>query len=132
MREYRPGEAARLSGVSVDTVRRWCDEERIKSRRAGSQRLIDGADLARFLVAQAAEPAAADAGLAPASARNRLTGIVTAVERDKVAAKVEIQCGPFRLVSLMTREAADDLALAPGDLAVATVKATNVVVEVPR
>lgn len=132
MREYRPGEAARLSGVSVDTVRRWCDEDRVKFRRAGSQRLIDGADLARFLVAQVAEPTAPESGLVPASARNRLTGIVTAVERDKVAAKVEIQCGRFRMVSLMTREAADELELGPGDLAVAMVKATNVVVEVPR
>jgi molybdopterin-binding protein len=115
--------------VSVDTVRRWADEGRIKVRRTkGGQRLIDGADLARFL----AEQEAPDVGpIVAGSARNRFPGIVTRVVKDKVAAQVEVQAGPHRIVSLMTREAVDELELAPGALVVAAVKATNVVVEVP-
>lgn len=128
-REYRPGQVADLLGVSVDTVRRWCDEGRLAtSRTTGGQRVIAGADLARHLTGRGgpAEPAWAGAQ----SARNRLTGIVTRVERDRLTAVVEIRAGPYRLVSLMTREAADELHLEPGDLAVAAVKSTNVVVEV--
>jgi molybdopterin-binding protein len=127
---YRPGQVAELLGVSVDTVRRWCDEGRLRtSRSEGGHRLIQGEDLARYLSEQ-------DAAFEPdshttQSARNRITGIVTAVERDKLTAVVELQAGPHRLVSLMTREAADDLDLSPGDLAVAVVKATTVIVEVP-
>ena len=130
MNWYRLGDVAAVAGVSVDTVRRWADEGRIKMRRsAGGQRLIDGADLARFLAEHEAAP---DVGpVVAASARNRFPGIVTRVVRDKVAAQVEIQAGPHRVVSLMTREAADELGLAPGVLAVAAVKATNVVVELP-
>jgi molybdopterin-binding protein len=130
MPSYRPGQAAELLGVSVDTVRRWADTGKLPTRRsAGGQRVIDGADLARFL---ADRPAAAEPELIAArSARNRFPGIVTRVERDTVTALVEIQAGPHRVVSLMTREAADELGLAPGDRAVAAVKATNVVVEVP-
>jgi molybdopterin-binding protein len=127
---YRPGQVAELLGVSVDTVRRWADEGRLPTHRsAGGQRLVDGADLARFLsdAVQASEPGWS----ARQSARNRFAGIVTRVERDKVAAVVEIRAGPHRVVSLMTREAADELGLAPGDPAVASVKATSVVVEVP-
>jgi molybdopterin-binding protein len=132
MREYKPGEAARLLGVSADTVRRWCDEGRIPTRRVGQQRFIKGTELARFLSEQAAVSEEGHApGLAPASVRNRMTGIVTRVVKDKVAAQVELQCGQFRMVSLMTREAADELGLEPGSLAVASVKATNVAVEVP-
>src|SRR5579885_1627680 len=103
MREYRPGEAARLLGVSVDTVRRWCDEGRIPTRRQGQQRLIKGADLAAFLSEQANSDEGVAPGLAQASVRNRMTGIVTRVVKDKVAAQVELQCGQFRMVSLMTR-----------------------------
>lgn len=127
---YRPGEIAELLGVSVDTVRRWCDEGRLATTRsAGGHRLVQGKDLARLLSerADAFEPDS----LPAQSARNRFTGIVTKVERDKLTAVVEIQAGPFRIVSLMTREAADDLALEPGDLAVAAVKSTTVIVEVP-
>jgi molybdopterin-binding protein len=125
---YRPGEAAELLGVSVDTVRRWADSGRLRTRRsAGGQRVIDGADLARFLSEEAAPPDTAP--IRAQSARNHLPGIVTKVVKDKVAAQVEIQVGPHRLVSLMTREAADELGLAPGVRAVAAVKATNVVVE---
>ncbi|HEX2701418.1 MAG TPA: helix-turn-helix transcriptional regulator [Acidimicrobiales bacterium] len=126
---YRLGQAADLLGVSVDTVRRWADGGRlVTSRTEGGQRLVDGASLARFLVAQAdtSEPAA----VVGRSARNRLPGIVTKVVKDKVAAQVEMRAGPFRIVSLMTREAADELGLAPGVLAVAAVKSTNVVIEV--
>lgn len=132
MREYRPGEAAELLGVSVDTVRRWCDEGRLSTRRVGDHRLLDGPRLAAFLVDQSAGDADAASGLQPASARNRLRGIVTRVVRDKVTAQVEVQCGPHRIVSLMTREAADELALEPGEPAVAAVKATNVVIELPK
>jgi molybdopterin-binding protein len=126
---YRPGQVADLLGVSVDTVRRWADAGRLKTRRtAGGQRLVDGADLARFLSSHGRDP---DVGSTVArSARNRFVGVVVRVVKDKVAAHVELQAGPHRIVSLMTREAADELALAPGVLAVATVKATNVVVEI--
>jgi molybdopterin-binding protein len=128
--DYRPGQVAELLGVSVDTVRRWCDEGRIKTTRSsGGHRLVSGADLARYLrgEADAFEPD----GLPLQSARNRFTGIVTRVERDKLTAVVEIQVGPHRVVSLMTREAADELSLQPGDVAVAAVKSTAVVIEVP-
>lgn len=128
--DYRPGQVAELLGVSVDTVRRWCDEGRLATvRSAGGHRLVPGADLARFLTerASAFEPDS----LPVQSARNRFAGIVTRVERDGLTAVVEIQAGPHRVVSLMTREAADELDLEPGDLAVAAVKATTVVVEIP-
>jgi len=128
---YRPGEVADLVGVSVDTVRRWCDEGRIGTARSvGGHRVIDGADLARFLDSQ--DDAFVPPALFGQSARNRLTGIVTKVERDTLVAIVHLQVGPHRIVSMMTREAADDLSLQPGDLAVAAVKSTNVVIEVPR
>lgn len=127
---YKPGQAAELLGVSVDTVRRWADAGRLKTRpsKGGRQRLIDGADLARLVEEQASthDPRA----IVGQSARNRFPGIITRVVKDKVAAQVEIQAGPHRIVSLMTREAADELNLAPGMLAVAAVKSTNVVVEV--
>ena len=131
MPSYRIGEAAELLHVSVDTVRRWADGGRLPSHRSpGGQRLIDGAALAAFAAAElpdAHEPRA----IVRRSTRNRFPGIVTKVVRDKVAAQVEIQAGPHRLVSLMTREAADDLALEPGMTVVAAVKATNVSVELP-
>lgn len=128
--DYRPGQVADLLGVSVDTVRRWCDEGRLVTTRSdGGHRLVPGADLARFLVERADtyEPDS----LPAQSARNKFTGIVTRVERDRLTAIVEIQAGPHRVVSLMTREAADELALDPGDVAVAVVKSTTVIVEVP-
>ena len=131
MTSYKPGQVAELLGVSVDTVRRWADSGKIRTRRsAGGQRVLDGADLARFLTETAvtAEPDV----IVGRSARNRFPGIVTRVVKDKVAAQVEIHAGPHRIVSLMTREAVDELGLAPGMLAVAAVKATSVVVEVPK
>ena len=128
---YRIGEAAELLGVSVDTVRRWADAGDLPVHRSGGgQRLIDGAALAQF-VQQQSEGIGTDDVVTNRSARNRLPGIVTRVVRDKVAAQVEIQAGPHRVVSLMTREAADELGLEPGVRAVASVKATNVVIELP-
>jgi molybdopterin-binding protein len=125
---FKPGQAADLLGVSVDTVRRWADAGRIKTVRTdGGQRLIDGADLARFLH-ENGEHREPDV-IVNQSARNRFPGIVTKVTKDKVMAQVEIQAGPHRVVSLMSREAADELGLAPGVMAVAAVKSTNVVVE---
>ena len=98
-------------------------------RTAGGQRIVDGAALAQLAVQQASAPE--PSAIVGQSARNRFTGIVTRVVKDKVAAQVEIQAGPHRVVSLMTREAADELGLEPGTLAVAAVKATNVVIAVP-
>ena len=130
MPSYKIGQAAELLGVSVDTVRRWADSGRVKVARShGGQRLIDGAALARLAIelADTHEPET----IIGQSARNRFPGIVTRVVKDKVAAQVEVQAGPHRVVSLMTREAADELGLAPGVLAVAAVKATSVVIELP-
>ncbi len=115
--------------MSVDTVRRWADEGRLKTTRTdGGHRHIAGKDLARLLVEQA--PHTEPPGMTQ-SARNRFTGIVIRVQRDTLTAIVEIQAGPHRVVSLMTREGAEELGLEVGDLAVAAVKATNVVIEVP-
>jgi molybdopterin-binding protein len=127
---YRIAEAAELLGVSDDTVRRWIDGGRLPaSREGGGPAHIRGADLARVAaqLREAPEPGATR----HSSARNRLTGIVTRVVRDRVMAQVEIQAGPFRVVSLMSREAADELGLDVGVRAVATVKATQVSVDVP-
>ena len=127
---YRIAEAADLLGVSDDTVRRWIDSDRLTAHRdAAGPAQVDGPDLARIAV-QLREPP--EPGTTRnSSARNRLTGIVTRVLRDTVMAQVEIQAGPFRLVSLMSREAADELGLDVGVRAVATVKATQVSVDVP-
>jgi molybdopterin-binding protein len=116
--------------VSDDTVRRWIDSGRLPAHRQGAApATIDGADLAR-VAAQLHEPPSPGTTRS-SSARNRLSGIVTRVVRDTVMAQVEIQAGPFRLVSLMSREAADELGLEIGVRAVATVKATQVSVDVP-
>jgi molybdopterin-binding protein len=128
MPTYRPGEVAELLDVSIDTVRRWTDSGSLKTRRSrGGQRLIDGADLARFV--GEIRPSRQTPS---ASARNRLSGIVTAVTRDKVTTQVEMRCGPHRVVSLISTEAADELSLEPGVMVIASVKATNVGVELPR
>ncbi|MEN3359117.1 MAG: hypothetical protein V7637_3099 [Mycobacteriales bacterium] len=132
---FRISEAAALVGVSDDTVRRWTESGRLSAIRDGGGRMaIDGRELARFAaeLGAAVESPASAAPVVGESARNRFAGIVTRVTRDGVMAQVEIQAGPHRVVSLMSREAADDLGLQPGVLAVAAVKATNVVVELPR
>lgn len=130
MPNYRLGQAAKMLGVSADTVRRMVDDGRlIAIRSSGGQRLIDGASLARL--ARPARRPKPEVFVAQ-SARNRFPGIVTRVIKDRVAAQVEIQAGPHRLVSLLTREAVDELDLKPGMPAVAVVKATNVGVELPR
>ena len=124
---FRIGEAAELLGVSADTVRRWIDSGRLVAvRDEHGHRVVDGVDLAAFVRAQAAEP---EEGSEFSSARNRLRGIVTAVVKDTVMAQVDIQAGPFRLVSLMSREAVDELDLKVGCVAVAVIKSTTVVVE---
>ena len=129
--DFRVSEAAALLGVSDDTVRRWADAGRLTIRRVeNGPAVVDGVELAALAQELAAESALAAAfPSGKASARNRLTGIVTKVTKDGVMAQVELQAGPFRIVSLMSREAADELGLEPGSLAVASVKATTVVVE---
>ena len=128
---YRISEAAELLAVSPDTVRRWADAGRLATvRTKQGHREIDAAELARF-AASLPEPTTRRV-IARESARNHFPGIVTRVVRDKVMAQVEIQAGPHRVVSLLSREAADELGLEPGVRAVASVKATNVVVEVPE
>jgi len=126
-------EAADLLGVSYDTMLRWADSGRIDKITDTSGRLaVDGAALARFARERAESAAAAvSAPVAAQSVRNRFTGLVTRVVKDTVMAQVEIQAGPHRFVSLLSREAADELCLEPGMLAVAAVKATNVAVEIP-
>ena len=129
MPSYRLKDAARLLGVSDDTVRRWADRGRFETHADPAGHLVvDGAELARF-AQEMASSTETNPALDSTSARNRMTGLVTRVVRDTVMAQVEIQAGPYRLVSLMSREAADDLALEPGVLAAAVVKSTNVVVE---
>nr|WP_245598656.1 TOBE domain-containing protein [Glycomyces arizonensis] len=126
---FRIGEAAELLGVSADTVRRWIDGGKLAaSRDDHGHRVVDGVDLAGFAADRAA---AREARSESSSARNRLRGIVTAVVKDTVMAQVDIQVGPFRVVSLMSREAVDELDLQVGSVAVAVVKSTNVVVERP-
>jgi molybdopterin-binding protein len=127
---YTMREAAELLGVSDDTVRRWADAGRFAVvERTGGHRGVDGRELAGFATANAADLTAP--GAASVSARNRLVGIVTEVTRDTVMAQVQLQCGPYRIVSLMSREAADELGLEPGVRALASIKSTNVVVELP-
>jgi molybdopterin-binding protein len=128
--QYRISHAATLLGVSDDTVRRWVDSGRLRASSGGGATTIDGADLAAHAqeIARAPELGSAVAE----SARNRFTGLVTRVVKDTVMAQVDLQCGPFRVVSLMSAEAADELELQPGVLAVASVKSTHVVVEVPE
>jgi molybdopterin-binding protein len=129
---FRIRQAAELLGVSDDTVRRWADGGRLPTTTdASGRRVVDGAALAHFAEELSAQAPQFPHRSGAQSARNRLTGLVTKVTRDTVMAQVEIQAGPFRVVSLMSREAADDLGLEPGVLAVAVIKSTNVVVEIP-
>jgi len=131
---FRIREASSLLGVSTDTLRRWADDGRIDTITDASGRLaVDGVALAR-LAQELAEPPdlAADQAVVGHSARNRFSGLITRVIRDTVMAQVEIQAGPHRFVSLLSREAVDELGLEPGVLAVAAVKSTSVSVEIPN
>jgi molybdopterin-binding protein len=126
----RVGQAAEMLGVSVETLRRWETEGRLTMERSeGGQRLVDIEQVSRLLAKR--RRSLADRPIVAQSARNRFAGIVTRVERDGVAAVVEVIAGPHRLVSLMTAEAVEELDLKVGDEAVCVVKATNVMVEVP-
>ncbi|MFE9254208.1 molybdopterin-binding protein [Streptomyces sp. NPDC006879] len=126
MQSYTIGQAARLLGVSPDTARRWADAGRIATHRDdGGRRVIDGRDLAAFSI-EVAKDATAEEGVVYTSARNAFAGIVTAVKLGDIAAQVEIQAGPHRLVSLLTREAVEELGLEVGVQATARVKSTSV------
>ncbi|MEA2252217.1 MAG: hypothetical protein QOI62_892 [Solirubrobacteraceae bacterium] len=118
----RIGVAATALGVSVDTLRRWERSGQVEFERRGSQRYIPAAELDRLLRERMT-------GAGNTSARNRLTGVVVDVQRNGVMAKVDLACGPHRVVSLMSREAADELGLEPGVSATAVIKATTVVIE---
>jgi molybdopterin-binding protein len=119
----RIGAAAQALGVSVDTLRRWEREGRVTFERRGNSRFLKAEGLAALLRARGASDRS--------SARNRLHGVVLEVKRDGLMAQVDMACGPYRIVSLMSAEAADDLGLKPGDPATAVVKATTVMVERP-
>ncbi|MBD8060369.1 TOBE domain-containing protein [Cellulomonas sp. JH27-2] len=127
MTQFRISEAASLLGVSDDTVRRWIDAGALAADTSSSRTTIAGADLAAFAVERSRRPDDPDAG--HSSARNRFVGLVTAITADTVMAQVELQCGPFRVVSLMSSEAVRELGLEVGSRAAAVVKATTVVVE---
>ena len=115
------GTAAAALGVSVDTLRRWERAGRVTFQRRGNRRYLSSQDLSDLLRERSAKGVT--------SARNRLAGIVVAVKRDGVMAQIDLICGPYRIVSLMSSEAADELDLKPGDQATAVVKATTVIVE---
>jgi molybdopterin-binding protein len=117
----RIGAAAQALGVSVDTLRRWERDGRVTFERRGGQRFLHAADLSELLRARGRG--------GRTSARNRLAGTVLSVELDGVMAKIDLACGPYRIVSLMSREAAEELGLKPGDSATAVVKSTTVIVE---
>ncbi|HEY5834063.1 TOBE domain-containing protein [Streptomyces sp.] len=128
MHMYRIGEAAALMGVSADTLRRWVDSGRLEAGRdEQGRRIVPGPALAAF----ARELKREEQALSGSSARNRFAGIVTEVILGDVSAQVEIQAGPFRVVSMISRESAEELRLEPGVPAVAVIKSTNVVVETP-
>jgi molybdopterin-binding protein len=115
------GAAASALGVSIDTLRRWERLGRVTFKRIGNRRYVSSEELAKLIRERGASGVT--------SARNRLQGVIVAVKRDQVMAQIDMVCGPFRIVSLMSREAADELDLKPGDSAIAVVKATTVIVE---
>ena len=125
---YRIGEAAEMLGVRVETLRRWERDGKMRTTRtSGKQRLVPAAEVARLLTERRERPR-----LTAGSVRNRFPGIVTEIKRDKLAATVEILAGPHRILAFITREAVDEMGLEPGMHVAATVKATNVMVEVDR
>jgi molybdopterin-binding protein len=125
--DYRIGEAAAALGVRVETLRRWEGEGKVTTRRtSGGQRLVPAAEVARLLTEQSGRTP-----IARASQRNRFSGVITEVKKDKLAATVEIQAGPHRVLAFITREAVDQMGLKAGMKAVAAVKATNVTIELP-
>jgi molybdopterin-binding protein len=128
--DYRIGEAAKVLGVRVETLRRWEREGRIESSRTpGGQRRVSASEVARLLSERRRRDTPEIGGQ---SVRNHFPGVVVAVNKDEVAATVEIMAGPHRILSLLTREAVDELGLEPGMPAIAAVKATNVGIELPR
>jgi len=131
MPHFRIRDASELLGVSDDTVRRWIDTGALPAEKdEAGRKVIDGVTLAGFAQQHAASPAPDPSGVGR-SARNRFVGLVTRVIADGVMAQVEMQCGPHTVVSLMSSEAARELQLEPGRLAVAVVKATTVIIETP-
>ena len=132
MTQLRIADAAAYLGISDDTLRRWIEAGRAQAATdASGRQVLEGAEVARLLRESSPSVTAETAPIVGRSARNRFAGIVTRVVKDTVMAQVEIQCGPHRLVSLLSTEAVEELGLEPGSLAIATVKATNVGVEVP-
>lgn len=128
MAQMRVSEAARFLAVSDDTVRRLLDSGQLTAGKDASGRIaVDGVELAAYIRSLAHGPN--DPAHVASSARNRFVGLVTAVTADRVMAQVEMQCGPFRVVSLMSSEAVEDLGLEPGSIATAVVKSTNVIIE---
>ena len=128
--QLRVSEAAALAGVSDDTIRRWADAGKLDLAKGDSGRqVVDGVQLAQLLQELATESSLGPAG--KTSTRNRITGIVTRVTKDTVMAQVELQAGPFRIVSLISREAVDELGIEFGIVAAATVKATSVSISLP-
>jgi molybdopterin-binding protein len=128
--QVRIGRAAEMLGVTVDTVRRWADDGRIRViRSGGGQRLVPIEEVTRLIGDR--RQAAIDRPIVAQSARNRFAGIVIRIEKDRVAAVVEVLAGPHRLVSLMTAEAVEEMGLQVGDEAICVVKSTNVIVEIP-
>jgi molybdopterin-binding protein len=130
-RPIRIGQAAELLGVSVDTLRRWETDGRLATvRTSGGQRVVPIAEVSRLLGER--RRASPDRPIVAQSARNRFAGVVTRIERDTIAAVVEVVAGPHRIVSLMTAEAVEEMGLRVGDEAVCVVKATQVIVEIPK
>jgi molybdopterin-binding protein len=126
----RVGQAAEMLGVTVETLRRWEAGKRLAmTRSSGGQRLVPIEEITRLLAER--RRAGSDRPTVARSARNRFEGIVTRIEKDRVAAVVEVLAGPHRVVSLMTAEAVEELGLRVGDEAICIVKATNVIIEVP-
>ncbi|WP_030861969.1 TOBE domain-containing protein [Streptomyces sp. NRRL F-2747] len=128
METYTIGQAADLLGVSIDTARRWADADRFPTRREGKRRMVDGPDLAAFCV-EVAQEGAEDEDALYTSARNAFPGVLTAIKLGDVAAQVEVQAGPHRVVSLLTREAVEELGLEVGMQVTARVKSTSVHVD---